>query len=81
MQDEGSGGGHRSLREIVLVREAPGVSWEEGCPSNIAELQKQHHDPLEPNPPTSVRRASPSKAVDIVDHTRRVYPILLQTLF
>jgi hypothetical protein len=26
-------------------------------------------------------RASPSKTVDVVDHTRRVYPILLQTLF
>ena len=39
MQDEGSGGGHRSLREIVLVWEAPGVSWEEGCPPDIPQLQ------------------------------------------
>ena len=81
MQNEGSGGGHRSLREIVLIWEAFGVSWEEGCPSNITELQKQHHDPLESNSPTSVRRASPSKAVDVVDHTLRVYVVLLQALF
>jgi len=77
-QNEGSGGHHGSCREIVAVRKAFGVSREEGRPPNITKLQNQHHDPLEPYSSTSVRRTSPSKAVDVVGHSSRVYAILLQ---
>ena len=81
MQDEGTGSSHRCLREVAMVWEAFWVPWKEGCPPNITKLEDKHHDTLEPNPPSPVRGTSPSKTVDVVDHTLRVYTTLLQALF
>lgn len=81
MQDKGTGSGHRSLREIDLMREAFWVPREEGRPPDVAKLENEHHNSLKSDSSPSVRRTPPSKAVNVVDHTCRVNIIPHQALF
>ena len=69
MKKEVLSGDHGRLSErLALLGEAPRVPRNQAGPSNVTEFQHQHHNTLETNTSSTVGRAAPLEAVEIVGH-------------
>jgi len=73
---------HGRLGErLVLLGETPWVPRDQAGPPDVTELQHQHDDTLEANASSTVGRATPFEAIEVVDHRLRVNLGLPHLLF
>jgi hypothetical protein len=64
---------HARLSGVLAMHsEALWVAREQTRPADVAELEEEHDDTLKPNTATTVWRASPPEAVDVLHHRIRL---------